>query len=109
MTVRASRSEEQRLELIAAADHLEVLAARTTGGSWRIGGLLASRPEVIADLADGTTEHVAEARVATARWITMLSPAVAGPLTAWLRSAANAVPVAPEALSLARALTLPDR
>ena len=37
-----------RALLRSAADRLEALAARTTAGDWRIGGLLASRPEVIA-------------------------------------------------------------
>ncbi|WP_236824975.1 MULTISPECIES: hypothetical protein [unclassified Blastococcus] len=31
-----------------AADRLEALAATTTPGDWRLGGLLASRPEVVA-------------------------------------------------------------
>ena len=73
--------------LRTAADRLEALAARTTPGDWRIGGLLASRPEVIAH-RDGGTEHVAEARAGTAAWISSLSPAVAAPLAAWLRTAA---------------------
>ncbi|MCZ2848925.1 hypothetical protein [Modestobacter sp. VKM Ac-2978] len=91
--------------LLAAADHLDALAARTTGGSWTVGGLLASRPEVVARSADGSTEHVAEARARTAEWIVTLSPAVAGPLVAWLRSAADATPADPHALAVARALT----
>ena len=70
--------------LRTAAERLEQVAARTTPGDWRTGGLLASRPEVIAHRVDGT-EHVAEARAGTAAWITALSPAVAdhghGPLT----------------------------
>ena len=33
--------------LLAAANRLEALAARTTGGSWEVRGLLASRPEVV--------------------------------------------------------------
>ena len=73
--------------LRAAADRLEQLAARTTPGDWRIGGLLATRPEVIAHRA-GDTEHVAEARAASAAWISALSPAVGPPLAAWLRAAA---------------------
>ena len=52
-------------------------AARTTPGDWRLGGLLASRPEVIAHRDGRRTEHVAEARAAPAAWITALSPAVA--------------------------------
>jgi hypothetical protein len=86
-----------------AADRIEALAARTTGGSWTVRGLLASRPEVVAELPDGSTEHVAEARARTAEWIRSLSPAVAGPLAAWLRAAARA-PVDPHALAVARLL-----
>jgi len=72
-----------------AAARLEALAARSTAGDWRPRGLLASRPEVIAHRPDGSTEHVAEARASSAGWIVALSPAVAGPLAAWLRAAAN--------------------
>ena len=90
--------------LRTAAERLELLAGRTTAGDWRTGGLLASRPEVIAHGADGTTEHVAEARAGTAPWITALSPALAGPLAAWLRSAADADPRDPAAVAFARAL-----
>ncbi|MCW2699329.1 MAG: GCN5-related N-acetyltransferase [Blastococcus sp.] len=100
-------TSDDRAVLRTAAQRLDRLAARTTAGNWRTGGLLASRPEVIAHAADGTTEHVAEARAGTAGWITALSPAVAGPLTAWLRSAADADVVDPAALALAR--TLLDR
>jgi hypothetical protein len=92
--------------LRAAADRLEELAARTTGGTWRAGGLLASRPEVVAVLPDGSTQHVAEARAGTAEWIRALSPALAGPLAAWLRAAAVA-PVEPAALAVARVLAGP--
>jgi hypothetical protein len=88
----------------AAADRLEGLAGRTTQGEWRSGGLLASRPEVVAHRPDGRTEHVAEARSGTAAWITALSPAVAGPLAAWLRAAADADPAEPSALAVARDL-----
>jgi hypothetical protein len=66
-------------------------------------GLLASRPEVVAELAGGTTEHVAEARARTAEWIRTLSPALAGPLAGWLRAAAR-TPVDPQALAVARLL-----
>jgi hypothetical protein len=90
--------------LRAAADRLELLAGRTTGGDWRAGGLLATRPEVVAHLPDGSTEHVAEARARTAAWITALSPAVAAPLAAWLRSAAGSAPVDGAAVELARVL-----
>ena len=41
-------------ELRTAADRLEALAARTSRGDWRVGGLLASRPEVVAHSADVT-------------------------------------------------------
>jgi hypothetical protein len=34
--------------LRTTAERLELLAGRTTAGDWRTGGLLASRPEVIA-------------------------------------------------------------
>lgn len=73
--------------LLAAADQLEALAARTTAGDWRLGGLLASRPEMVAHRADGSTEHVADARAASGEWIAALSPALAPTLVAWLRSA----------------------
>jgi hypothetical protein len=92
-------------ELLRAADLLDALAARTTSGTWRAAGLLASRPEVVAHLADGGSEHVAEARARTADWIVAVSPALAAPLAAWLRAAAEAPAVAPEALAVARALT----
>lgn len=71
----------------AAADRLEALAARTTGGHWQLRGLLATRPEVVAELPDGRTQHVAEARAGTADWLVTMSPAVAAPLVAWLRRA----------------------
>ena len=90
--------------LWTVADRLERLARRSTPGDWRIGGLLATRPEVIAHRADAGTEHVAEARAGTAAWIAALSPAVAEPLTRWLREAAPHSPVEPAALALARVL-----
>jgi hypothetical protein len=90
--------------LRAAADRLERLAARTTDGDWRITGLLASRPEVVAQRADGGTEHVAEARAASAAWITALSPAVAAPMTAWLRAEAESAAPSAHAVDLARTL-----
>jgi hypothetical protein len=93
--------------LRTAADRLDLLAGRTTAGDWRTGGLLASRPEVVAHLGDDATEHVAEARARTAAWIAALSPAVAVPLSAWLRSAAGTEPVDDAAVTLAR--TLLDR
>jgi hypothetical protein len=91
-------------ELRTAADRLEALAARSTSGDWRVGGLLASRPEVVAHGADGGTEHVAEARARSAEWIAALSPAVAAPLAAWLRSAAALDPVDATAAEMARVL-----
>ena len=96
-------SEEADL-LRTAADRLEALAARTTPGDWRTAGLLATRPEVVAHAPDGGTEHVAEARANTAGWITALSPALAGPLAAWLRAAAADEPVDDTATAFARAL-----
>jgi hypothetical protein len=71
-----------------AADLLTSLAAGSTGGRWRIGGLLATRPEVIAHRQDGT-EHVAEARSGSARWIVAMQPAVTPHLVGWLRAAAD--------------------
>lgn len=96
-------ADDERRLLHAAADRLEELAARTTGGVWATAGLLATRPEVVARFPDGSTQHVAEARAATAGWIVALSPDVAGPLSAWLRAAATG-PRSPEALAVARAL-----
>ena len=90
--------------LRTVADGVTALAARTTAGDWRGGGLLASRPEVVAHSADGATQHVAEARAATAAWIVALSPAVAPPLADWLRSAAEAPAPPPAAVALARVL-----
>ncbi len=87
-----------------ATGRLEALAARTTGGDWRAGGLLASRPEVVAHLADGSTVHVAEARAATAGWMTALSPALAAPLAAWLRAESEGRTPQRPALDLARVL-----
>lgn len=88
--------------LRTAADRLEDLAASTTPGVWQLGGLLASRPEVVAHAPDGGTEHVAEARERTAAWIVALSPALATPLAAWLRAAADAPDAA--AVEVARVL-----
>jgi hypothetical protein len=83
-----------------AAERLRALAGRTTPGDWRIAGLLATRPEIVAHRPDGGTEHVAEARADTAAWISALSPAVAGPLAALLDAARST----PEAGELARVL-----
>lgn len=90
--------------LRTAADRLESLAGRTTPGDWRLSGLLASRPDVIASFPDGSSEHVAEARANTAAWIAAFSPALADPLSAWLRAAAVQDPVDPAATAFARAL-----
>ena len=90
--------------LRTVADGVTALAARTTAGDWRGGGLLASRPEVVAHSADGATQHVAEARAATAAWIVALSPAVAAPLADWLRSAAEAPAPPPAAVAPVRVL-----
>jgi hypothetical protein len=98
---------DDRTLLRTAADRLEALAARTTAGDWRTGGLLATRPEVIAhrNSADGDgTEHVAEARSGTAAWISALSPALAPPLADWLRAAAAAPTMDPAATAVARTL-----
>jgi hypothetical protein len=94
---------DERALLRTAAERLEGLAARSTLGDWRTGGLLASRPEVIAH-EEGCTEHVAEARARTAAWISTLSPAVAPPLAAWLRAAAGQAEVDPSAVEFARVL-----
>jgi hypothetical protein len=91
-------------DLRTAADRLERLAGRTTGGDWRLAGLLATRPEVIAHASDGGTEHVAEARARTGEWIAALSPDLAAPIAAWLRAAADAEPVDAAAVAVARLL-----
>ena len=67
-----------------AADIVERLAAAAPPGRWRLAGLLATRPEVVAE-QDGARQHVAEARAASAGWIVALQPAVAVPLATWLR------------------------
>jgi hypothetical protein len=91
-----------------AADRLDQLTARTTSGDWRTGGLLATRPQVIAHPeatdGEGATEHVAEARTRTAAWISALSPAVGPPLAAWLRAAADHPEIEPAAVVVARVL-----
>ncbi len=90
--------------LRSVADRLDRLAARSTTGDWRVAGLLASRPEVVAHRADGGTEHVAEARAASAAWITAFSPALAAPLAALLRTAATQADPDPAVVALARLL-----
>jgi hypothetical protein len=92
-----------------AADRLERLAARSTPGDWRVGGLLASRPEVVAHRADGGTEHVAEARAASAAWVAAVSPAVAGPLAALLRALADPAAGTAEGAAAELARLLRDR
>lgn len=98
---------DARALLRAAADRLDALASRTTPGTWRTAGLLASRPEVVATLPGGGTEHVAEARARSADWIVALSPTLAAPLAAWLRAAADDPTAGPEALAVARLLAGP--
>jgi hypothetical protein len=99
---------DERALLRTAADRLDRLTARTTPGDWRTGGLLATRPEVIAhrelDVGEVATEHVAEARAGTAAWISALSPAVGPPLAAWLRAAADQAQVDPAAVAVAGVL-----
>ena len=90
-------------DLREAADRLDRLTARTTPGDWRAGGLLATRPEVVAH-RDGASEHVAEARQRTGEWITALSPAVAPPLAALLRALADGAPADDAAAELAAVL-----
>ena len=98
---------DTRTLLRAAADRVDALASRTTPGPWRTAGLLASRPEVVASQPGGGTEHVAEARARSAEWIVALSPAVAAPLAAWLRAAADDPSAPLEAIAVARSL-LPE-
>jgi hypothetical protein len=100
-TLENRRREAARL-LRTTADRVDRLAERSTTGDWRLAGLLASRPEVVAHRPDGSTEHVAEGRSGSAPWIAALSPAIGGPLAAWLRAAASE-PSA-EAVTFARAL-----
>ncbi len=95
---------DDRALVRSVADRLEALAVRTTGGDWRVSGLLASRPEVVTHRPDGGTEHVAEARERTASWIAALSPAVGGPLVTILRIAGGAEPLEAAAVDLARSL-----
>jgi hypothetical protein len=95
---------DDRALIRSVADRLEALAARTTSGDWRVTGLLASRPEIVAHRPDGGTEHVAEARERTAPWIAALSPTVAGPLVTLLRLAGGADPLESAAVALARSL-----
>lgn len=91
MTTSPRRPATAGEELRVAAHRLDELRRRTPDGDWETAGLLASRPEVLARYADGTTEHVADARARTAAWIAGLSPRVVGPLITWLRATADAV------------------
>ena len=84
--------EGHAILLLEAARRVEELAARTTPGDWRLTGMLATRPEVVAHQPDGSTEHVAEARRRTAAWIMAMSPAIAPSLAAVLRQAAAGPP-----------------
>jgi hypothetical protein len=104
VTITSNAGADPAELLRTAADRLEALAARTTSGDWRLSGLLASRPEVVAVRADGGREHVAEARAGSGAWIAALSPAVAAPLAAALRAAAAGGPVPGELVELARVL-----
>ena len=62
------------------------LAARTTAGDWRVTGLLASRPEVVAHGRTAAPSTSPRPGRATAAWIAALSPAVAGAARRrWLR------------------------
>jgi hypothetical protein len=90
--------------LLEAADRLERLADRSTAGDWRLAGLLATRPEVVAGRPDGSTEHVAEARAGSAAWIAAVSPAVAAPLAALLRALGEGDAAGNAAGELARVL-----
>jgi len=58
--------------------------------------------EVLA--ADGSTEHVADARTRTAEWISTLVPGLAGPLAGWLHATAAGTPVDAHAVEVARLL-----
>jgi hypothetical protein len=100
---RVTSTDDSAL-LRAAAARLTEVATRSTPGDWRLGGLLASRPDVVAHRPDGGTEHVAEARAASARWIAGLSPAVAVPLADWLLAVADREPPDGPAVRLSRLL-----
>ena len=75
---------DDRALLRTAADRLEALAARTTAGDWRAGGLLATRPEVIAHRERRTARSGPSTwprrAPAPRAWIAALSPAVGPPL-----------------------------
>jgi hypothetical protein len=74
-----------------AADELERLRASLPPGRWSARGLLATRPEIVAEDEAGRTEHIADARARTAGWILAVAPPVAAPLIAWLRETADAL------------------
>ena len=74
-----------------AAEELGRLHRQVPPGRWAARGLLASRPEIVAEDAEGNTEHVAEARQRSVGWIVALGPASALPLIRWLSETADAL------------------
>jgi hypothetical protein len=74
-----------------AADELERLRASLPPGRWSVRGLLATRPEIVAEDEAGRTEHIADARARSAEWILATAPPVARPLITWLRETADAL------------------
>jgi hypothetical protein len=74
-----------------AADELGRLRELVPSGRWSARGLLATRPEIVAENTAGHSEHVADARRRSAEWILAMAPAVASPLIAWLRETADAL------------------
>ena len=96
---------DDRALLRTAADRLDALAARTTAGDWRAGGLLASRPEVIAHHGDGRAPSTWPRRAPAPRPGSPPSaPPSRRPWPAWLRAAADAPAVEPAATAVARVL-----
>ncbi|MCD2190572.1 hypothetical protein [Actinomycetospora soli] len=87
----AAGNKDDAGTLRTAARLLEELRARTPGGEWEVGGLLATRPEIVARHSDGSSEHVAETRARSSAWIAGLAPSLAAPLVTWLRTTADAV------------------
>jgi hypothetical protein len=90
-----------------AADELDRLRRQVPPGRWSTRGLLASRPEIVAEDDAGHTEHVADARHRSAGWLVAMAPTVASPLIAWLRETADALehPELGVAMSVAAAAT----
>lgn len=74
-----------------AAEELRRLHRQVPPGRWTARGLLASRPEIVAEDSEGHTEHVAEARQRSVGWIVALGPAAAVPLISWLSETADAL------------------